>query len=80
MELYDSTLTCKCCGIVFDGVKGSTRKCIDHSENWIRGLICGNCNVGIGMLGDDLQGVINAARYLANNAVVKEEHVKRPSE
>ena len=30
----------------------------------IRGLLCGKCNKGIGLLGDNLEGVLAAAEYL----------------
>jgi hypothetical protein len=36
-----------------------------HQELGIRGLLCDPCNRGIGMLGDDLRGVVGTAVYLA---------------
>lgn len=42
----------------------------DHHTGLIRGILCSNCNTGIGMLGDDLDGVRRAAAYL-------EAHVAR---
>lgn len=40
--------------------------CVDHCHGTkqIRGLLCGNCNTGIGLLGDNLEGVLKLARYL----------------
>lgn len=35
-----------------------------HATGKIRGLLCGKCNSGIGMLGDNLQRVESAVRYL----------------
>jgi len=35
-----------------------------HESGEIRGLLCGKCNMGIGLLGDTLQDLINAVRYL----------------
>lgn len=36
----------------------------DHSNNEIRGLLCNNCNTGIGMFNDDTELLINAITYL----------------
>ena len=36
----------------------------EHTTNEIRGILCGTCNVGIGALGDNLAGVLNAVSYL----------------
>ena len=54
---------CECCGRV------SKLHC-DHSHTKsknFRGYLCRKCNVGIGNLGDDLNGVINAIKYLSKN-------------
>jgi hypothetical protein len=37
----------------------------------IRGLLCSNCNRGIGLLGDSLEGVLRAAEYLRRYEVRK---------
>ena len=36
----------------------------DKSTGEIRGLLCFKCNIGIGLLGDTLEGVERAIRYL----------------
>lgn len=36
----------------------------DHATDVIRGLLCANCNKGIGNLGDDVDTLISAAAYL----------------
>lgn len=38
----------------------------DHESGAVRGLLCGLCNSGIGMLGDDPGLIIKAATYLAS--------------
>jgi Recombination endonuclease VII len=37
----------------------------------IRGLLCSNCNRGIGLLGDSLEGVLSAVEYLQRYEVRK---------
>ena len=53
---------CECCG----KPPGRRGMCIDHCHvsGEFRGWICYRCNLGIGMLGDDEKGVVNALRYL----------------
>jgi hypothetical protein len=36
----------------------------DHSTGKVRGLLCKNCNLAIGMLGDSAEGVRKALAYL----------------
>ena len=40
--------------------------CIDHDHktNEFRGWLCDKCNLGIGKLGDSIEGLENAIRYL----------------
>ena len=42
--------------------------CIDHDHvtGGVRGILCNNCNAGIGLLGDNLNGLIKAVKYLLN--------------
>jgi hypothetical protein len=53
---------CKCCG------KTGTKKYFDHCHihKKFRGWLCNECNTGIGKLGDNLDGVMNAVVYLKN--------------
>lgn len=50
---------CECCGRVEKLLVDH-----DHKTGNFRGWICKRCNLGIGRLGDDLNGVINAVNYL----------------
>ena len=57
----DEGKVCECCGndvvpLVWDH---------DHISMEHRGWLCHNCNTAIGKLGDNLEGVLNAATYLA---------------
>lgn len=36
----------------------------DHLTNRIRGLLCSNCNRGLGLLGDTSENIKNALKYL----------------
>ncbi len=36
----------------------------DHVTNKIRGILCPSCNTGLGKLGDTLDGLMRAVRYL----------------
>ena len=54
---------CQCCH------KKKERLDTDHLHGTaiFRGWICGNCNTSIGKLGDNLEGVLQAAIYLEND-------------
>ena len=36
----------------------------NHETGAVRGLLCANCNTGIGLLGDDVEILYNAIKYL----------------
>jgi hypothetical protein len=40
----------------------------DHKTNKIRGLLCLNCNQGLGKLGDDIESLQKALKYLEDNS------------
>jgi hypothetical protein len=44
----------------------------DHVTGKFRGWLCGACNRGIGMLGDNLAGVMRAAAYLQRKVAAPE--------
>lgn len=66
-DMWDDITHCQCCNAEFGGSRRLT-KCMDHVDagpnSYVRGIICGNCNIGIGCLGDNLDGVFNAIHYL----------------
>jgi hypothetical protein len=54
---------CECCGRKMGEGK---QKHLDHDHvtGAFRGWLCNRCNLGIGMLGDCLEGVLKAVAYL----------------
>lgn len=45
----------------------------DHETNEVRGLLCSNCNTGLGLLGDNIRNLASAIVYL-------QEHEKRKAQ
>ena len=64
----ESSNACEICGTNEDLV-------IDHCHktNGLRGILCGKCNTGIGMLGDDIETVKKALQYLEGRARLIQE-------
>lgn len=68
--LQEQDMKCICCSkSIYMPTKDVPRKdyaVIDHCHvtGKMRGLVCSPCNTGIGQLGDNLEGVMKAARYL----------------
>lgn len=60
---------CAICARVFGKEKGSVAN-VDHCHTTgrVRGLLCGDCNRGIGLMGDDAARVRSAAGYLERYA------------
>ena len=52
---------CNCCGKPH---KKSLVLDHDHNTKLFRGWLCDDCNVGIGRLGDNISGLMNAIKYL----------------
>ena len=50
---------------------------IDHNSNEFRGLLCTNCNTGIGKLGESLDIIDSAKVYLASRANLPMPSMKR---
>jgi len=67
-ELYDQLYEAQkgCCAICSEPEEKFAWLCIDHDHNTgrIRGLLCPNCNRGIGLLQDNSQLLKKAASYI----------------
>jgi len=56
---------CACCGgLEPGGPKGQWNVDHDHLTGEVRGILCINCNLGIGKLGDSIEGLERALAYL----------------
>lgn len=70
---------CACCGIHQNELTMNLAVDHDHDTGLIRGLLCGKCNTGIGILGDNIEGLMKALNYLEKHELTKErktnEHV-----
>ena len=60
---------CALCEKPFEGLFGSDCH-VDHCHetNKVRGLLCMPCNVGLGMLGDNEEGLLKAMKYIKGEA------------
>jgi hypothetical protein len=72
-ELYETQKgLCACCNVsltdAFEVSHAKNKLVIDHchSTNKVRGLLCTMCNKGIGLLGDNAEGLYKAYTYLKN--------------
>jgi cell division protein FtsI/penicillin-binding protein 2 len=67
--LENQSNKCACCGTTEPSKSPNkwTNFCVDHCHltGEVRGLLCNSCNIGIGKLGDNLDGVLNAVSYLS---------------
>lgn len=57
---------CAICGTTDTGKRKAFHVDHDHETGEIRGLLCGNCNSGIGNLRDDVELLKRAIQYLEN--------------
>ncbi len=57
------------CAVCKDTLKGGKREHIDHCHDTgiVRGILCSECNTGIGKLGDSAELLRIAANYLEQN-------------
>ena len=56
--------TCECCGTKATKDVLAIDHC--HTDKTFRGWLCRSCNIGIGALGDNIEGLERALAYLRN--------------
>lgn len=56
-------INCECCGRKLEGGR-KTHLDHCHETGAFRGWLCGSCNLGIGSLGDNIEGIELALAYL----------------
>lgn len=70
---------CACCGIHQNELTKKFAVDHDHDTGLIRGLLCNHCNLALGKLGDNIEGLMRALNYLEKHELTKErktnEHV-----
>ena len=59
---------CYCCGKYCENLVLDH----DHKTNKFRGWLCKSCNVGIGYLGDNIEGLLNAIQYIKQSSIKQE--------
>lgn len=55
---------CQACGGDGDSKFNKLIPDHDHQTGYIRGILCGKCNKAIGLMGDNLDGVMKLVQYL----------------
>lgn len=66
--LYPAPATCECCKRA-PGIRPLVVD-HDHATGAFRGWLCDSCNLGLGKLGDNIDGVMRAVRYLQRMELV----------
>ncbi len=62
---YEPPGHCESCGIAFEPTP-QRRHCLDHCHvtNRFRGWLCSNCNIALGLAGDNPEGVRRLLEYI----------------
>jgi len=55
---------CAICGTAAAGGGGGWHVDHCHEEKFVRGILCNNCNLGLGLFGDNVSFLDNAIKYL----------------
>lgn len=66
-----SETNCQLCGEEFPDKRGKyNARNIDHCHETgkARGVLCKECNIGLGKLGDNIEGIERALKYLKENS------------
>ena len=63
----DQNGCCAICGLHQSEFKKALHVDHCHTTDKVRGLLCAECNLGLGKFKDNIQTLENAIRYLTNN-------------
>ena len=82
---YDTMLAAQGGGCAICGTKSNRdgkRLFVDHchESGKVRGILCRKCNSGIGALGDSIEGVQRAVKYLERSIFQSEPHERTTAE
>jgi len=68
--IKDQNNKCKICGIEFDVLdRAKIHIDHDHQTKKVRGILCTNCNLGLGMFKDNVDFLLNAVSYLKDQEI-----------
>ena len=64
---FTASTHCEICQRSFDA---ASKKCVDHchTSGKVRGVLCGNCNTALGLLGDSIESAQRLTAYLIQHA------------
>jgi hypothetical protein len=62
-EILQKT-NCDLCGRLFNRSKKEPKVDHCHATGIVRGVLCSSCNTGLGLLGDNVDSLIKAIKYL----------------
>ena len=62
---------CECCGVNPETKQYKAYWVLDHDHDTdlFRGWLCDSCNIGLGLLGDNLKGIMKAVKYFKSRQV-----------
>ena len=73
--LLSQNNSCVLCGREFSDVWGSDAPVVDHCHTTgkVRGILCNECNRGLGYFHDNIKALENAVDYLRSNNAIPEK-------
>lgn len=69
--IEDQAGNCAICGSPDETISANLAVDHCHTSKAVRGLLCSNCNTGLGLLGDSIQILTGAIRYLDKFNTIK---------
>jgi len=66
VEILLLKTNCDLCGKEFNKLKKEPKIDHCHDTNKVRGVLCSSCNTGLGLLGDNVDSLLIAIKYINN--------------